>query len=839
MDDKKGFRVVGVFDTETTNIEITPGEWRAFPVLYICNDLRGVELTDYSPDCPGEDIRLYRHDWEFHAWVNDLIQYGIDNDLVPVIAAYNLAFDLQSVIYELTKGRECKALARSSTNIYTLDIIEDGEPVLRFWDSFHLETGGLSQMGRICGFGKASGDWNYSLIRTPDTELTDEEIGYARRDVQVIPAYMRYLLDTGQVADAREFGHRIITKTSIVRQMARYEIGALRADTGSGNSTTIRWLFEGRCKRELPYSYECYALRKACFRGGFTFTAAATASTIRRNVSSFDVTSMHHLYINGRRVPVDFLPASIDTLKTACNYIMNRSLEAVLRRYDCPFAHMVNVVIEFENIRLKRGSVFERSGIALLAAGKFSDRERDALDFEPDVRNVVAENMIRAAGFHDTADGAVFAFGKLVSADRARIHLTELELWNVAQVYEWDSYEVITGEHTIKSAIPPDYVSLQSNVLYRRKNDAKHINAAYEGAPYHGSIPDTIPSAIADELRAGTMDPDTFSNWYGVSVKGSYNGIYGTQAQDQLRPDFVVSDGEFEIEESSKLTPDNFFERLPDRSSVLYTYGARIVGGSRMHLVIGMMLLDRVFGDRIQVLGGDTDSYKIAHPKSVKPEDIVQAFAPLHEAADRAIGVCQQRIRSNYPELAADFSDLGHFDYEGTQDVHFEAWNKARVSFTDGKAHITCAGLMRPPGYYHIENWIEEMIARGFPLEDVLEAALAYNGVVDNSVCHAREHYRPGARDRIRMQIEDYRGDVSTVDCYEAVAIFPAAREVGGMVKDTNLQNVRYLEREYGRHVPKREHYITRENGRAELYIADDWGELRKCDMNTMIGIAL
>lgn len=823
------YRVTAVFDTETANIELGASTWRAYPVAFIANDLRNVHLADYVPDTPKEKIHIWRYASEFLAYLEELVEYGRRREFVPVVCAYNLGFDLQSVIYELSQKYTIRALARSSTHIYTLDLVdEDGNAVLRFWDVFHLETGGLAQMGRIASFPKALGEWDYSLIRTPETPLTDEEIDYATRDVQIIPAYLRYLLDTEQVKDRDDFGFRVITKTSLVRQMARNEIGRYRVKLASGDSASLLHLFNKRCKSELPYSYNCYALRKACFRGGFTFTAARTASTIQRRVQSWDVTSMHHMYLNGRRVGIEYRPADLDTLEYAVRVVLSKSVKDVLRNYERPFIHFFHAAIKFTNIRPKAGTVFERQGIHLLAAGKFDLKDTEALDFETDMRSLAAENDVRAAGFRDTAIGAEFAFGKLVSAESAVIHLSEVELWNVGQVYEWDSLEVITGELTIKSTLPPDYVSMQSNVLYQQKDAAKHINNTYkQGTPYPEEIPDTIPEGLAELLKAGTMDADLFDSWYNSSVKGSYNGIYGTQAQNQLQPDFLVEDGEFTIDPDTRVTPNNFAERLPKKSTVFYTYGLRIVGGSRMHLIIAMLLLDYTFGDGIDVLGGDTDSLKIRVDPEISKEDILDALAPLHEACDRALDICQQRNRRLY-ENAADFADLGHFDFEGEVPVHYEAWNKARAYFdVQGKAHITCAGLMRPAGEYHIENWMDDMVAAGHSPEEVLSWTLGYNGLVDNSICHALEHFRPLAREKLETWIADYLGGTwYPKDIYQAIAIYNAPRALGDITKKTNSQNVEFIKRHYGRDVDTTPHIITLQDGAPALFLEDAYGRL-------------
>ena len=72
------------------------------------------------------------------------------------ICAYNLMFDMQTLMLDLNMQYDMKATAQSSTNVYTLDLIQDGETVLRFWDTYHLEMRGLAAMGETAGLEKAT-----------------------------------------------------------------------------------------------------------------------------------------------------------------------------------------------------------------------------------------------------------------------------------------------------------------------------------------------------------------------------------------------------------------------------------------------------------------------------------------------------------------------------------------------------------------------------------------------------------------------------------------------------------------------------------------------------------
>ena len=315
---RQRFIIASVYDTETCNVGEAENT-RAYPVLFIDNDIRDIDLYNYEID-RDDKINFYRYEDEMQHRIDEYIEWGIVAEKVPIICAYNLMFDLQPLMEDLNCRYDIKANAQSSTNVYTVDLYEkdSDKMLLRFWDTYHLEMRGLAAMGKTCGIEKAIGDWDYSLIRTPETELTDEELYYASREVQVIPAYLRYLLHANEWMKQTDLGCKVLTKTSIVRQMARKEIAHLYVDKRNGKKLTLDKAFMTLCEKELPSTYGIYALRKACFRGGFTFTAAKTASTLVENVASADVTSMHHTFICGRYIPQDFKVLPPDLMKIQC-----------------------------------------------------------------------------------------------------------------------------------------------------------------------------------------------------------------------------------------------------------------------------------------------------------------------------------------------------------------------------------------------------------------------------------------------------------------------------------------------------------------------------------------
>lgn len=805
------WRVVGAYDTETCNIG-RGFDTRAYPILFIFNDVSSVPINEYVPD-RTDSITFLRHEGDAIRYLESVIDAA--NGYVPIICAYNLMFDLQPLL-ELLAGRyDMRANAASTTNAYTVDLMRDGEPVLRFWDTFHLENNGLSAMGETCGFAKATGSWDYDLIRTPETPLTDEELFYAKRDVQVIPAYLRYLCEANEWLESDMLGNIVLTKTSLVRQMARNEIGPLRIIKRSGKKSTLEREFETTCYCALPDSFDSYAIRKACFRGGFTFTAAATASSVVHRVFSADVTSMHHTFIVGKRVPYKFDPATKELLQVAIEEIASEPLQAVLRRYHNPFYHYIHACVRFRNLRLKSGSCFEKWGIALCPRAKFDKAQKVMETFEDEnERNIASELNIQSFGYIDRAQNPTFAFSKLYAADVADIHVSECELWTIAQVYEWDSMEALYGECSISTVLPPDYVALQSNILFDRKTDAKTIDGLYhEGEPYPHDIPSSIPDNFRKELQAGTMSGKLFHSWYQSTVKGMFNAIYGSQAMDLLRPDFEIDDvGEMHINAETRTTRETFEDKRPKRCRVLYTYGLRIVGYSRMHLAIAMMLLYRALGDKVAVTGGDTDSLKIACADDIGPDDLLSALEPLHDATRRAIAHVQSRVRATFPDKASRLYHIGEFEIENEEPYpyHLEAWNKARASIDSSMhCHITLAGVSRPRGAFTIETWADDLLAAGADPERVLEKILGYNTYIRNDTCHALEHYRPATTDMFKGPVTDYLGNTYQVRAHESIALYPVGRFIGDTDKYDNAENVRYLE-EHGRRIDVSEKIIGR-----------------------------
>lgn len=794
---KPRYKVVGVFDTETTNVETYAGT-QAFCCLYIYNDVSACDMREYVPGCESERISFIRKQTDVIAVFEKVICEFKSQGIVPVVCAYNLSFDIQTLIYSLSKKYRIKANAQSSTNIYTLDLLDlkEGNAVLRFWDTYHLEMRGLAAMGETCGFAKAVGSWDYEKTRHDETPLTPEEIFYATRDVQVIPAYLRFILESNEWCTPEMLGFKVITKTSLVRQMAKSEIYGLRP---LNNLMPIGKMYELTCEQEKPSTFYTYALRKACFRGGFTFTAANRASQVFSNVASVDAVSMHHAFINGRYVPVHFKKTRRVVIQQMVENVLKTDVEKVLANYERPFNIAFHARVKIFNIRLKAGSVFERDGIALLAQAKFKGSVGYS-EYGDNERSRCQERANRLSGWVDSAKNPLLAFGKLMSADEVTVHVNEIELYAMNLVYEWQSIDVLFGEATCKFVKPPDYITIQSNVLFSMKSDVKKIISEYrEGVPYENEIPHAIPDGIADGLRTGEISEFFLRSWYTSTVKGQYNGIYGTQAQDVYKPVYTVVNGDLVIDETTKTTRESWEALQPKKNNVLYNYGMRIVGGSRLHLVLAIKSIYGFFGDKAVITGGDTDSIKVSVDESVTDEEIEESLKPLADACEKAIAKACVRIRNDFPKQASSMRKVGSFEIEDCNgssrySKHIELWNKTRASLdAAGKVHLTAAGLPQPKGKYTAAGAIEDLINKGVEFGEAVNAVIGYNAEIDNSICHVLQHSKPLAGERFNEFVTDYLGAEKKVNTYRAVALYPASRKMGDTLKTSNLLNVRYL----------------------------------------------
>lgn len=790
---RKIFRIVSFYDTETCNIG-TGIDTQAYVVLYIFNNI----------DCPiqfyeggqNDNVSYYRYTDEAITHIENVINSFSESSIIPVICCYNLLFDLKSLMYELAQRYKLETLAKSTTQPYFVDLYKDDKHVLRFWDMFYLDMRGVAALGDACGLPKLTGSWDYSLIRTPETELTDEELKYAARDVQVLPKYLRWLLTNNVQIQDKNLANNCLTKTSIVRLDAKNTIGKLL----KGKRPLLKQ-FNYECLNDAPLCYDQYKLRVESFRGGFTFTSGSYAMQLWENVTSLDVTSMHHAFINGSMIGRGYkFVDDRQAQRAIIDSVLLKTLSNVLKYYSQPFEYSFNACLLFKNLRLKPDTPFKKGCISCLAESRFK------------ARNAITEEI------RDECYNASFAFSKIIVGELVKVCITEYELYCISLMYDYDSYEVVQIESTRLFKEPPEYITLQSNKLFNQKNICKK-------ALKHKLTSDDdisfMPEGFIEQIKTDTLNEDEFNNYYVSTIKGMFNGIYGTQAMNPIRDSFIIdSEGNISIDETKRPNAYNYEKLEKDWSKILYTYGARIVGRSRLHLIIAIILLDEYFGGRIRILAGDTDSLKIACDSDVTDAEIMAALQPLHDAITRAINLVQQNNRANYPDYASDLKNVGCFEIETPEKdrykYHMEYWNKARISIDrQDNVHLTFAGLPSRGYSFGILNVLKKV----YELYGVNACfnVLGYNVEISSKISNALEHRVPKADEKVEGFITDYRGMRTYVDAYQTIALYPSCRTIGSTLYKTNKENIEYLE-SIGIHINKYIKELDYVDGKIKYY---------------------
>lgn len=668
---KQRFKVVGSLDTETTSTG--KGSFVCLLQLRTWKTLKGKGHTT------------------FYSTPEELVEaLPMGGDPTPIIAVYNLSFDFVSLEPVFTeRGYELSSFGPATSPFY-IDIIQDNSIVLRFWEVSRLCPQGLAVMGELAGLPKLSGEWDYSLYREPGSELTEEEKEYAVRDTEVIQKYLCYVIKTNHFIKEADLGTRLLTQTGLVRLFGERVVGRkeLRA-------------FRAAAAQEEPEDEGTYRLRKACFRAGLTFTGGKNAGRVFDHVISIDTISMHHSFILGRLVPRGFHKAEPAVLGRALSTIFDTSVEEVLDHYESPFQTAVHAKVKFTNLKIKANSVFAEQGIGTLARGKFT--QQVIYDWEDGASSQNAENKNRKAGYLDQGSKLRFEFGKLISAQEATLFLTELEAWVLAQVYDWESFEVIEGELTTRFQVPPTYILELDEALYSNKSSMKRFLKGEDAE---------VPEAIKAAPRS------VQEGYYRATSKGMFNSVFGMCAMDAHK---------YQTEFSKNSRPSSW-----------YTLGMRIAGGSRVHLVIAMLLINRQFNGMFSILGGDTDSIKIS---GLTDSEIQQALQPLHDAITRSITITLTEAGIE----ASQFLGIGTFESEGTADLEVEVFNKNRLAWSNGTFELTAAGIPTPSGKPNLETALNALANKYGPRK-VMNEIYGPNLEVDNSLSCFLFPVRPTTR---------------------------------------------------------------------------------------------
>lgn len=768
---RKAYRIVGAYDSETTNI-IDDGR-KAFPILHQLALLDAPIETITADNVESHtNVHLYRHTIELYEKLDELV--NADHDYVPVICCHNLSFDMYGLSQWLDMYDDVKVLAKSARKPIAFTIRIDGEPRLVIWDTLIFTQKSLRVMGDECGYEKLVGSWDYDKTRTPDTALTDEEISYATHDVYALLAYMGYWCKLNPDIKPEYLACRVLTKTGIVRTRRLQRFGNVKG-IKRRKSVSQYWTMLN-IQNRFSSDDELFTAN-AAMRGGFTFVSGVNASRVfdlddDEKVYGYDATSQHPAQIVSHKYPEGFRLATINELDIAFRIISRKDFDYVLDNWDKPFPVAFYGAFTFENLRLKKGTLFEKWRIIPLASSKvkpyvivedFALENQDAEEFKSHISDI---------GYRDSAINPTFEFGKLKSAERATLFLTELSAFEVCQCYDFDSVKAESGYITMRFGKPSDMAIISVMQFYNAKNEFKHAREMY----YKGRAPDNcdklielgIARFVVDGMKDRTIDENIVDSTY-LQLKADLNSLFGIEASNEYRRDTILTGHGIDY------MGDYGICNAPKHPKAFYQMGSRIVGWSRIAQLCIMHLMEPYIET---IINGDTDSIKcVCNVENV--EKMEHELARYAKALDVAKEKCTERIKRSYPDYYSTLEGIGHYVREFETTKFCASWNKAYVNMSidarDGKEHarFTIAGI---PASRGVNQLADKLISDGMTFDDICNVFLGYNVTYAHDLIKLNARAFPEWGEMYFGDVRDYKGSTSKVCEPASLAIYPMAK---------------------------------------------------------------
>lgn len=293
---------------------------------------------------------------------------------------------------------------------------------IEFRDSLIISGMSLDSTAKLCHkypCKKLKGSWDYKKLRGAESNIMDEEWHYLENDNIVVMNYIQELLE-----EYKNINRIPMTKTGFVREDVRNACfwdtkshkkdhnGKFRKYSLLMNTLTIDGARE-------------YNLMKSAFTGGFTHANSLNAGIVHHLVTSYDISSSYPAVICSERFPmgkgVRFKPKDMQELTT------------IMKSY-C-------VVMDITIEGLKSSFPYEHT----LSVSKCSELE------------VYEEDN-----------------GRLISAKKLRIVITEVDYECLSHFYRWDKVIFNDGYKYIRGYLPKPIIE-RTITYYEGKTTLKGV----------------------------------------------------------------------------------------------------------------------------------------------------------------------------------------------------------------------------------------------------------------------------------------------------------------------------------------------------------------------------
>lgn len=768
----KQFKITAAYAMEKSTVPKYYGGG-AFPVLHTFGVLQDdIELSCINGDNVNDCVEFVNSK-NPAAFLEGLMLRGGAEGYVPVVMVHGLA-SVMFALADFWDAHEVEVFAKGENAPMTLKVLGDKGPELCVWDTSYIFDGTERDLARVAGC-KFGGRWNFDGLYTPSSDFEPEELEFSRSKVRALFAFLGYFLRVNPEVDPLDLGYRVLTKTSIVRNDRKARFGRLKAK-GLKRSVGEYWRMVGRM--EAPKTDDELFTNYACMRGGFSFVAAEYCSRNldfeltgeNKKVIAYDAQSHYPAQISAHKYPQHFHALKPEVLQDMARLVLSVDLPDLLDDLAQPFICGFNGFFEFENLRPKAGSVFDRDGIYTLTRDRFSANNY-AEGNGGKTFNVEFANAMKFEGYQDNATNPSFSFGKLERADACSLWLTEIELWVLSRVYEFDSMAAICGYGTMSYTKPTDMSVLAVMTYYEQKAAFKRAREAYygEGSADCSGL-DFVPEWLSEQMADGSADIEDVEHFY-REVKSRLNSLYGIEVTNEARPPVIFG------EHGPKMCDGQGVDDLPERPVSWYQMGQRVAAWGRLAQVVCMELI----GDACEgIVCGDTDSLKVVVRDGMESE-VSARLGIWGDAITEAKASVTERVRNNFPAYFSELDGIGYYVKEYETRQFFAGWNKGYAYVLDGEIQLTIAGVkaatrsimgsgeVMRDSYQDLANDLFKRRTFG----EVCAVVLGYNVTLDKEIAKSCAVEFPEYGEVFEREVVDYKRKRAKVKAYATVAEYP------------------------------------------------------------------
>ena len=660
-------------ETSTIEIENTDNEFCSFMYSF-CFSSMNFKTGVYNDLYIG---RTYKDLDDYFYKLNEMAK---ENDCNYVVYIHNLSYEFSFF---------CNNSKFFISNLEEIDekdclFLESNKPLfvkldnLIFKCSYLLTGKSIKKLGDEINLQKL--DYNYQKIRTPLTKMTDKEIKYNFRDVEImLKSVYKLFKNNKYMKSVKDIPY---TKTGLMRfnceQNKNVNERTKLKKKGKRKTGTLLRLNNYLCHKEKAKDYSQIRLWQNLFQGGLVYSNPKYTSDVLENIASYDFKSDYPYQMLYRFYPSNF--ERITENKNEMFYDITKNLSYknfILKKFSNT---MFNCIVEVKNIESK-------------------------FEFYP----ISTSKIINVNGLHNMKNCLVIN-GKLIKClAPIKFYMTCIDFLTLKTFYKFDFVKCHYLE-VAKNYEPSNKFKLNS-VLYNAK---KKI----EFSSYLKIIEDNNEHKIYDESEIKDIDLlkelNNAKDYYEQldiikfnyqNVKADLNALYGDNAQHLIHTKF-----KYDVNSKEYIkTQESFDDYKNARVKTSYIYGLYVPQYARASI---LFIAYKFLTNGLPVLYIDTDSIKTFNCE--KAEKIVNDF---------------NKIQLNNLKEEFRFTKFGILEKEYVAQKFTSLGTKSYITIKNGKLFATISGL---PNASKLYNSLLEYYDNNF--DEMIENCYHYGVVFDSSL---------------------------------------------------------------------------------------------------------